>query len=47
MIKLFVDEAKVISKYDLKGGFHQIVKDEASRHVTTFRSPFGFKDTRD
>ena len=35
--------AKVLSKLDLRGGFHQIVLHPDSRDVTTFRTPLGLK----
>jgi transposase InsO family protein len=38
-----LNQAKFISKLDLKGGYHQIEIDESSRYITTFRTPFGLK----
>lgn len=43
--ELVVDfnQAKIISKLDLKAGYHQIVLSEDSRYITTFRTPKGLK----
>ena len=35
--------AKVLSKLDLRGGFHQLVLHPDSRDITTFRTPLGLK----
>ena len=40
---VLLNGAKFMSKLDMKGGFHQIVLDEASRSITTFRTPLSLK----
>ena len=35
--------ARCMSKLDMKGDFHQLVLDPASRSITTFRTPLGLK----